>query len=329
MRFLAAAFVLTAALASAAHGQETHALVVGGIGGDAAYRSTFQEWAATFVTAATERLGIPSENVTYLAERPEDDPLASDKSTRTNIERAVAEIAQRAAPQDRVIILLIGHGAYSRGVSTFNLPGPDLSSTDFSVLLDQLSEQRVVFVNSSSASGGWVKDVSAPGRTIITGTKTGMERNETVFGGYFVAAFDEDGADVDKDGRISVLEAFRYATREVTRSYQSDGRLQTEHALLDDNGDGEGSTEIGEDALDGALARTFLLGATAAVVPETDDPVLKRWYGERADLERRVVELRAIKDTMDPERYDAEIEGLLVELALKNREIRRREGGRG
>ncbi len=327
MRPLACALVLLCALAAGTAAQSTHVLVVRGIGGDPEYRATFTEWAGSFVTAAGERLGVPAENIVYLAERPEDDPLAGERSTRDNVELAVAEIAQRAASGDRVVILFIGHGSYNRGESRFNLPGPDLSSAEFSVLLDQLADQRVVFVNSTSASGGWLEDVSAPGRTIITGTKTGMERNETVFGGYFVAAFSEDGADVDKDGQISMLEAFQYATREVTRAYETDGKLQTEHALLDDNGDGEGSTEIGEDALDGQLARAFVLGGGAAATPQTDDPVLARLYGERADLERRVTELRAIKDTMDPERYESELEELLLELALKNREIRQREGG--
>jgi hypothetical protein len=307
--------------------QETRVLVVRGIGGDATYRERFMDWAHAFITAATDRLEIPRDNLIYLAERDGDDAQAQGPSRREDIEKAIAQLASSTATGDRIVILLIGHGSYNQGESKVNLPGPDLTSTEFGLLLDQLDGRSVLFVNATESSGGWVKDVSGAGRTIITATKTGMERNETVFGGIFVAAFSEDGADVDKDGQVSALEAFQYTQREVERTYDTTDRIRTEHALLDDNGDGKGVTELGEDVTDGMLAAQFVLGRIAALIPQTDDPVLKRLYAERARLEERVAELRAIKDTLEPEAYDTQLEDILLELALKNREVRDREGG--
>lgn len=280
-----------------------------------------------FVTAALDDLGVPQDKLLYLSERHEEDTLAQGPARRDDIERAIADLAANTRADDRIAILLIGHGSYSQGESKLNLPGPDLTSVEFGLLLDQLNGRQILFVNTTESSGGWVRDVSGEGRTIITATRTGMERNETVFGGFFVAAFSENVADVDKDGRVSAMEAFQYAQREVERLYDTTDRIRTEHALLDDDGDGVGVVAFGENVADGALAATFFLGRTAEAVPDTNDDLLRRLYEERAALEERVAELQAIKDTMDPEVYDMRLEDLLFELALKHREIRAREGG--
>ncbi|GMR12081.1 MAG: hypothetical protein BMS9Abin29_0268 [Gemmatimonadota bacterium] len=312
-----------------AEAQSTHILVITGLGGDAAHSETFTNWADRFIDAAVERHRVPAESVVYLAEKPDGDARAHARSTGDNVRRAVAEISARAEPGDHVVMLLIGHGSYSGGESRFNLPGPDLSAADFARLLEQLSRQRVAFINVSSASGGFIKALSGENRTIITATKTGLERNEAFFGGYFVDAFARDGTDLDKDGRISLLEAFQFARQEVARAYQQDNRLLTEHAMLDDNGDAKGSYDAGPGQADGSLAQTmFLASAAQAAEHSTDDPILRRFYEERMILQRRIDELRAIKDQVGAERYEALLEELLVELALKNREIRAREGGR-
>lgn len=322
-----AMLALTAA-GSPVRGQETHVLVIGGLGGDPEHRERFQEWGGSFVEAVRGKLGVPADHLIYLGEKPDEDPRMRDRSTRVNVEKAFADIASRAEPGDRVFIVLIGHGSYASGESRFNLPGPDLSAEDFSLLLDQLGDQRVAFANLTSSSGGFVQALSGPGRAIVTATKTGMERNDAVFGGYFIEAFTGDGADLDKNGRVSLREAFEFASTEVAREYETSGRILTEHALLDDNGDGEGSRDL-EDGTDGALAGALFLAPapSEAVAAAAADPILKRLYGEKVDLERRVGELGALKEQMEAERYDAALEELLVELALKNREIRAREGG--
>ena len=307
--------------------QETHVIVISGLGGDPAYGQRFMEWGSTFVDAAGE-LGIPEDRITFLAESVEGDSKVSERSTRENVERAFAQVVTRAGEGDQVFVVLIGHGSYAAGESRFNLPGPDMTAQDFALLLDQLSDQRVAFVNLTSASGGFVSALSGPERMIVTATKTGMERNESSFGGYFVEAFAGDGADLNRDDRVSLLEAFQFARTEVVREYETSNRILTEHAMLDDNGDGEGSADL-EEGPDGGSARAMFLAPdeTRAAAMATDDPVLRALYEEKADLERRVAELRAIRDQMEEDRYESELEELLVELALNNREIQALGGG--
>ena len=165
--------------------------------------------------------------------------------------------------------MLIGHGASATGVARFNLPGPDLTAAEFAKLLDRLSAQSVVFVNTASSSGGFVAALSGKDRTIITATKTDGEKNQTRFGEFFAAAFaaTDSDADTDKDGRVSVLEAFLWARARVVDSYNRDGQLLTEHAVLDDNGDGKGTDAPGQPGGDGALARTLFLSAASSTRP--------------------------------------------------------------
>ena len=128
---------------------------------------------------------------------------------------------------------------------------------------------------------------------------------------------------------MSLWEAFEFARTEVTREYATSNRIATEHAVLDDNGDGEGSTEL-LDAADGALARSMFLAAdpNLAAARATDDPELKALFGQRAELEQRLEALRALRGQIDQDRYDTDLEEVLVELALLNREIQSRSSGR-
>jgi hypothetical protein len=280
-------------------------------------------------TALTERHGIPAENVVYLGERPEDAPgVIADKSTRDNLFRVLGEVGARAQPMDRLLLVLIGHGTSNRGGTQFNLPGPDITPSDLQTGLIPFPTQTLALVHTGSASGGFLAPLSGPNRIIIAATRTQRERNATEFAQFFVEAMTADGADLDHDERISMLEAFLYARQEVERFYQEENELLTEHAMLDDNGDGEGSHEAGLSGPDGLLAATFLLGgaaSTAAQVP--DDPALARLYEQRLEIQERISQLQAVRAAMAEDAYFAAMEELLVELALKTREIRAIEGG--
>jgi hypothetical protein len=309
--------------------QQSHVIVISGLSGAPEYAQRFTRWAAQFADAAAERWGIPAANLTWLAEDTTADARISARSTRTAIEQAIDAVASRARPGDPVLILLIGHGSAQGGEARINLPGPDMSAAEFDALLDRLPLQQVALVNAASASGDFVEPLSARNRAIVTATRSGGEKNETIFAEYFVHAFAGDGADVDKDGQVSLLEAFNYARREVERFYQAEQRLQTEHALLDDNGDGEGSREPDPAAGDGALARRFVLAGSAAAATETaraDDPALAPLYAERRRLEDQVATLRTRKASMDSTAYETELERLLVDLAMTNQRIREQEG---
>ncbi len=312
---------------------DSHLLIVTGLGGEEAYRSEFYELGASMADAAQSRFGLAESNVAFLGEKVERDPARIDaRSTKENVERTLLGMAERAGPSDRIFIFLIGHGSAtgSGQESRFNLPGPDVTAGDFARLLEHFPTQPVIFANTASASGDFVKVLSGPNRTIVTATKSGFERNETIFARFFVAAFTGDGADVDKNERISMLEAFNYARLQVVRAYEEEGKLLTEHALLDDNGDGEGSDEPDPRTTDGARAQgLFLAGSGVAVVglDATDDPALAALYRERQQIEAEIEALKLRKDQMPTEDYEAELEELLVELALKNREIRESEKG--
>lgn len=318
--------------ASPAWAEGTHLLVIVGIGGDADHRGRFHAWASRLVDAATTHGGLGPDDVYYLGERPDDDTDRIDgRSTRATVEATLAAIAAKAGRDDKIFIVLIGHGSSERDESRFNLPGPDMSAGDFAMLLTPFTTQRIVFANVASASGEFVKALSGPRRTIITATKTGRERNDTVFGEHFTAAFgDDEEPDLDKDGRVSVLEAYTYARRQVAQIYENDGLLLTEHALLDDNGDGEGSHEPDPATADGAVARTLFLaprpGEALDQIAGDASPELRALYAERRALEERIDVLRASKAVLEPARYESELETLIVELARAGRAIREIEG---
>ena len=322
-------FMLLSAAPVAA--QQSHLVIVSGLSGEARYAAAFHDWATTLLDAAQDRWGVPESNIGYLSENPDIHPGVVDaRSTRDNVEQTLQALAIRAGASDQVFIILIGHGTTGEDGSKFNLAGPDMTAEDFAALLDAFPTQTVCFVNAASASGEFVPALSGGRRAIITATKTRHERNETVFAAFFVEAYAGDGADVDKDQRVSLLEAFNYASREVARAYEDDGKLLTEHAMLDDDGDGEGTAEPDpQSTSDGRLAMTLFLAGTGEPVLAAEtpsDPRLAALYGEKRQLEQQIADLRRQKDVLDPETYDQRLEELLVELALVTREIREIEG---
>lgn len=321
-RSLAAAFMtagLLSGFARPAAAKETHLLVITGVAGDDDHEKQFHKLATTLLDSAKKRAGLPDANLTYLGGKPDVDPARiGGRSTREQVEKTLSDLAARVKPNDEVFLFLIGHGSFNNQMAAFNLPGPDLTAVDWARLLDKFSAQRVIFVNTSSASGAFLPTVAAPGRTVVTATKTGGERNETRFAQFFVEAYEDEAADLDRNGRLSVLEAFNYAKTKVVKSYEQQGTLLTEHAALDDGTEGK-------------LAATLFLGtgsgSTMAAV-DISDPEMRALVGERDALDQRVVELKVAKDSMDQARYEQELERLLTDLALKTKAIRDRQAVR-
>jgi len=312
-----AATLLVCGCAVSARAQDTHLLVIAGVAVDDERATLFHKWATTLVDAAKRRGAVPDADITYLADKPEQDPARiRARSTRENVMKAFADVSARAKPNDEVFVLLIGHGSFDGRQAAFNLPGPDLTAADFAKLLATFATERVVFVNTTSASGAFLPTLAGPGRTIVTATKTGGERNEPRFAEYFVQALDGDAADRDRNGRVSVLEAFDYARANVVKAYEQEGHILTEHATLDDGSEGK-------------FAATLFLAserARSASIAETADPALRALIVQRDALERQVAELKLRKDGLDPEQYERELEKLLTDLALKTKAIRDLEG---
>jgi hypothetical protein len=321
------AFVGLLALATPAAAQDVHVAVIVGLAGEPEHGELFRRWAGTLVDAASGRMGIPRERIIYLTDQPAADPKATGRSTKEEIARAFDRLATNAASDDVVFVVLIGHGTFEARVAKFNLPGPDMTPAEFAPLLKRIKAQHIVFVNAASASAPFIADLAGPGRTIVTATRTGSERFATLFGGYFIDALTGESADLDRNRRVSVLEAFNAARKEVATAYERQGIMVTEHALLEDGGDGEGSLEPAPDGKDGRLASIVALGSTTGAEPLPADPKLRQLHLDRRELERRVESLKLLKSGMDPAKYATELERLLTELALKTRQIRE-AGGR-
>ena len=308
------------------HQLANHLLIISGISGEKKFSEAFQKWSTTLIEASQKRFGLSAENIVYLADNIEKNPeRIHARSTKEEITRAINDLADKAGNGDNILILLIGHGSSRDDTAFFNLPGPDISSNEFAELLEPLAAQKLAFVNTTAASGSFISDLSAPNRVVISATASPAERYFTEFGGHFINAFAEQGADINKDQRISMLEAFDYARREVERRYESANLMQSEHALLDDNGDGEGSLEPDMETGDGALAHTiyFEVASLATVTALTsDNPQMIALLDDKQNIEQRIEQLKQEKPILDREVYYDRLEVLLVELALKHREMR-------
>ena len=309
---------------------KTFLLIVVGLAGDPEHGKTFHTWGTTMAETSA-RMGVAPEHMVYLVDAPaEGDKLVTGTSTREEITKAIDAFSRQAGPDDVVLITLIGHGSFDSRAARFNLPGPDMTAADFDALLKKLPSKQIVFVNASSSSGPFVEALSGPGRTIVTATRNGAEQYATLFGGFFVNALSSETADADKNKRVSVLEAFNFARAEVARAYEREGLLATEHALLDDNGDKEGSQtpgaagKDGKISTDGRVASIVSFGLAGNALPM--DPKVRALYEERIDKERRVEQLRILKDSMPPAKYQAELESLLRDIARIREQIRAAEG---
>jgi hypothetical protein len=303
-------------LTSSAFAQTSHLLIVVGLAGDPEHGELFKKWGTTLADTATQKLGLAKENVVLLSDAG---------ATAIEVAKAFGTLASRVGADDTVFIVLFGHGTFAANVAKFNLPGPDMTPKDFEPLLARLKAKHIVFVNTASASGPFVEALSGPGRVVVAATRNGDEKFATLFGGPFVEAFGAEAADADRDGKVSILEAFDYAKKAVSASFQREGLLPTEHSILDDNGDHQGSMEPGRQAKDGQVAAVLSLGSLRPQALPADEKV-RALYLERQQIERRIDELKLLKSGMDPEKYAAELEKLALELALKSRQIREAEG---
>ena len=136
---------------------------------------------------------------------------------------------------------------------------------------------------------------------------------------YFLAALKANDADADQDGHISVLEAFNYANRLTAEFYTRAGRLATEHALLEDNGDGVGHQKM--EGGDGFLARATYLDSLTVAQAAANANVAKLMR-DRTRLEGEIAQLIARKSNMVEADYEKELERLFIELAKVNRAIK-------
>ena len=258
--------------------------------------------------------------VRVLVERPSEAKEAGDPcapAARSTQEELAREIAAASGADAGLVLVLMGHGSGGSN-PRFQLPGPDLSPERLGEMLESIDAGPVTVAHLGSAAGAFVPALSGAGRVVLAASRA-HETNETRFARHFIASFAGDEADRDKDGLLSALEAFDFARAGVEREYEQEGLLRSEHALLDDNGDGVGSLEPQMAAgSDGVLAgRRPLLFRTAEAARDSgaDTPELRRLVAERDALVSRVDALREARSGMEEETYLTELEGLLLQIA--------------
>ena len=312
---LAALFVLSALPAAA---QQRFVVIVSGATGGDEYAAQYTAWSDTLKRTCTDRLKLDPSAITILSESE----TAATAATAENVRSTLGALRERMSRDDLLLLVLLGHGTFDGVDAKFNLVGKDLESAEWAALLRPLPGQ-VVVVNTTAGSFPFIERLAGPRRIVITATDSVAQRFDTVFPEYFVKAFDDAGADLDKNERVSVWEAFASASAGVRRHYQQRGQLSTERALIDDNGDGVGRG-VADDGEDGtASSRTYLEAARPDALP-TDEELLKLLQ-RKSLLEAEVEELRIRKAFLQAGEYAREFERVMIELAKVSRDIRQRK----
>jgi len=292
MKFLAAA--LLAALPVSLHAT-TFFLTVAGLGGEPDYEQRF-----ALLATDTDKLlkaGGATDRVVNTLKGPD--------ATKVKVIAALQKIASDAKVPDIVVLTMIGHGTFDGAEYKFNLPGPDISGTELAGLLNKIPASRQLVVDMTSASGGITPALKHDGRTVITATKSGSEKNATLFGRFWVEALRDPAADTDKNETVTALEAFKYAQTKTAAFFADQKRLATEHAQLEDP--------------QRANAFPILRYGSAAVV--VNDPAKRALVSKKEDVENKIDALKFQKDLMAPDDYRRQMNTLLLELARTQSEI--------
>jgi len=264
-------------------------LTVAGLGGEPDYEQRFALLATDMDKIL--RAGGGTDRVIETLKGPD--------ATKAKFEAALGRIASQAKAADVVVLMMIGHGTFDGTEYKFNLPGPDISGTELATQLNRIPATRQLVVDMTSASGGVTAALKKDGRTVITATKSGTEKNATIFARFWVESLRDPTADTDKNEIISALEAFRYAQTKTAAFFTEQKRLATEHAQL-------------EDQQRAAAFPLLRFGSAAAAI---NDPAKRELVSKKEDIENKIDALKYQKDLMAPDDYKRQIATLLLELA--------------
>jgi hypothetical protein len=232
-------------------------------------------------------------------------------------------LAAKVPTDGRLLVLLIGHGSFDGVDYKFNLVGPDATGAELKSWLDRFEKRQVVVVSTTPCSGVLTKSLSRTGRVVITATKSEFENNDTIFGQFFVDAFKNKAADSDKSSEVSMLEAYLYTAQRVEAWYKEQGRLATEHPLLEDSGDATGVARPSPANGEGLLAAKISLHAPSIALVTTGgaSPELQALGAEKQRLEGAIQDLKYKKVTIPEVEYNKQMETLLIQLAQTNQKI--------
>lgn len=244
----------------------------------------------------------------------------SDSETDRERVKAALE-AEPKTGTGEVWIVLVGHGTFDGKEAKLNLRGPDLSATDMAEWLKPF-QRPLAIIDTTSSSAPFLAKLAGKKRVVISATRSGNEQNYARFGKYLAEAVGDPKSDLDKDGQISLLESFLSASHRTSEFYKTEGRLATEHALIDDTGDGLGTpadwfrgviaTKRAREGvpLDGLRAHQFHLVRSAL-----EQQLAPEARAQRDQLEQQIAALREKKAKMNEEKYFQELEKMMLELA--------------
>jgi hypothetical protein len=309
---------------AAAENDGRWAILIAGVSGDPDLQKLYLKEISDLRSMLENSYGFPRDHVTVLFDDPSKaQDLIQYKSNSESLREACRKLSARVKKNDLMLVFIEGHGDYDGKVYKLNLVGPDPTAEELADMLYQIPA-RFVIVNVTNCSGGSIPALSRKGTILITSTKSGMEKNQTHFGQFFAEAFKDNAADSDKSGRVSILEAFLFASHRVEEYYNSEGNLQTEHPVLDDNGDAQAqaipSTENGE----GYLSRTtFLDAGIPALAQGKLTPEQQKLSLDAGELEKQIEALKYSKGEMPEAEYEKKLEELLLKLAQINAQISR------
>lgn len=286
----------------------TYYVVVAGLGGEPDYEQRFTA-AAKDLDRVFKAAG-PSVHV-YT--------LTGADATAAKLTETMSEVARDAKVDDEFALILIGHGSFDGAEYKFNLVGPDVTGAEIAAMCDRIPARRQLVVDTTSASGGAMPALEKPGRAVIAATKSGTEKNATVFARYWVEALQDPASDTDKSDSISAMEAFSYATKKTAAFYDSQKRLATEHAVFNDVGHGDPVRQAGNGQ--GALLSSFTLLRLGSSQQAANDPEKRALLDKKDQLEQKIDSLKYRKAAMDPDDYKKQLTEALVELAKVQQEL--------
>lgn len=247
--------------------------------------------------------------------------LTGADATRAKLTQTLEAVSSEARPEDDFVLILVGHGSFDDVEYKFNLVGPDISGAELAALCDRVPARRQLIVNTTSASGGSIAALERPGRAVIAATKSGTEKNATVFARYWVQALHDPDADVDKNESITALEAFQYAERKTAEYYESQKRLATEHPVFEDTGKNEAVREPSTETGEGRLVSNFTLLRLGAAEKAANNPAKRALLARKDELERKIDSLKYEKAAMSEDDYKKQLTAALVELARVQEEL--------
>ncbi|NLT67610.1 MAG: hypothetical protein GXX84_13500 [Acidobacteria bacterium] len=321
---MAAVVLLMAHLAAATEPGARWAILITGVSGDPQLQDMYLKELTELRSVLEERMAIPRDGITVLFDDPaRDSALIQHKSTRSDLQDVCRRLAAAVNQNDLVFVYIGGHGNYDGETYKLNLVGPDPTAAELASMLYSIPAGRFVIVNTTSCSGGSLGDLSQKGSIVITATRSGMEKNQTSFGRYFIEALGDDAADTDRNRRLSVAEAFLYANRKVEEHYKTEGKLQTEHPVLEDNGDGKAESRPAPENGEGLLAMATFLDAGTSDAAGSLTAEQQRLSNEAREVEAEIEALKYEKAGMSEAEYERRLEELLIRLAKINARLQK------